>query len=307
MKKSLKPAAMFVSLVSVSLFLLSATGVSGFTVTTNKADVRVNENAEIDLTCSYSADFGSNARVEWKFKDTKGSQKYVFYDGALTSSYKDRVVQYSGVNLRLSKVTRKDNGVFNCEVSGNGQFGDAKVTLTVLVPPSVPLCRIPSRVTTGNPALLSCHDSDGSPPSKYRWYRGGVLMPTDPNSMAGFKNSSYKLNPDNGNLEFIRTMKTDTNDYYCEAYNEVKPAQRCKGGKMEIRDVNKGGIAAAVIIPILLVALLIFGIWYANKKGYLPKRSESKPKTSVVYQPTTTFAGGDDDDGDFKQKSSFVV
>lgn len=37
-----------------------------------------------DLSCSYSADFGADARVEWKFQDAKGSQTYVFYDGKLT-------------------------------------------------------------------------------------------------------------------------------------------------------------------------------------------------------------------------------
>lgn len=37
-----------------------------------------------DLTCSYSADFGSSARVEWKFNDQKGSQVYVVFDGKPT-------------------------------------------------------------------------------------------------------------------------------------------------------------------------------------------------------------------------------
>lgn len=35
-------------------------------------------------------------------------------------------------NLRFSKMTRNDNGVYDCEVSGNGQFGETRVTVTVL-------------------------------------------------------------------------------------------------------------------------------------------------------------------------------
>lgn len=35
-------------------------------------------------------------------------------------------------NLRFTKVTRKDTGVYDCEVSGNSQFGEVRVTLTVL-------------------------------------------------------------------------------------------------------------------------------------------------------------------------------
>lgn len=42
-----------------------------------------------DLTCSYSGDYGANARVEWKFKDLKGSQTYVVFDGKPTSKYTD--------------------------------------------------------------------------------------------------------------------------------------------------------------------------------------------------------------------------
>ncbi|XP_070773197.1 F11 receptor, tandem duplicate 1 [Enoplosus armatus] len=293
-------------LVSVALFCLAATGVSGFTVTTNNADVRVKENDGTDLICKYSGDFGSNPRVEWKFKDPKGSQTYVIFDGKPTKPYSTRVSMY-GSNLRFSKVTRKDNGVYDCEVSGSGeQFGEVRVKMTVLVPPSPPLCRIPSSVTTGKLALMSCHDIDGSPPPKYRWYKDGTLLPPEPHKISGFKNATYRLNADNGNLEFPRATKVDSGQYYCEAFNDAGPPQRCKGAKMEVRDLNTGGIVAGVIVVLLLLALLGFGIWYANKKGYLPKKTESKPKPSVVYQPTSLY-GGDDEDGEFKQKSSFVV
>lgn len=40
----------------------------------------------IDLTCSYSADFGADARVEWKFKNLLGSQVYVVFDGKPTGA-----------------------------------------------------------------------------------------------------------------------------------------------------------------------------------------------------------------------------
>ncbi|XP_074528404.1 F11 receptor, tandem duplicate 1 [Halichoeres trimaculatus] len=293
-------------LVSVALFLLAATGVSGFSVTTSNPDVRVKENMGGDLTCTYSGDFGSNARVEWKFKDLKGSQVYVVFDGKTTEPYSSRVKVHNN-NLRFDSMTRRDNGVYDCEVSGNGKFGEVRVKLTVLVPPSPPLCRIPASVTTGRPTKLTCHDSDASPPPAYRWYKDGVLLPPEPSKIAGFKNATFKINVDTGNLEFPRTTKADSGQYYCEAVNEAGPPQRCKGAKMEIRDLNTGGIVAGVIVALLLVALLIFGLWYANKKGYLPKKTESKPKPSVVYQPTSAYGGDEDDDGEFKQKSSFVV
>nr|XP_046266083.1 F11 receptor, tandem duplicate 1 [Scatophagus argus] len=292
-------------LVSVALFFLAATGVCGFSVTTSDPDVRVKENEGTDLKCSYSADFGSNPRVEWKFKDLEGSQTYVVFNGQPTAQYATRVTVY-GSNLRFSKVTRKDNGVYNCEVSGNNQFGETRVKLTVLVPPSPPVCKIPSSVTTGTTTILTCRDKDGSPPPTYKWYKAGTLLPPDPSKISGFKNATYKLNTVNGTLEFPSVSKVDTGDYYCEAVNDAGPPQSCRATRMEVHDLNTGGIVAAVIIVLLLLVLLGFGIWYAHKKGYLPKKSESKIKSNVVYQPPSLY-GGEDEDGDFKQKSSFVV
>lgn len=297
---------MFVlGLVSLALFHYTATGVWGFTVTSSNPDAQVKQNEGIDLSCQFSADFGTDARVEWKFKDLKGSQTYVIFDGKPTAHYVSRVTMY-GSNLRFNKVTVKDNGVYDCEVSGKGQFGETRVKLTVLVPPGIPMCKVPSSVTTGKRATLTCQDSVGSPPPTYKWYKDGVPLPTDPKTVAGFKNLTYNLNPKSGTLEFGMASKTDTASYYCVAENTAGPPQQCRAAKMEVRDLNTGGIVAGVIIFLLLLALLGFGIWYAYKKGYLPKKTD-KPKSNVVYQPPSVYAGGEEDDGDFKQKSSFVV
>jgi len=37
-------------------------------------------------------------------------------------------------------------------------------------------------------------------------------------------------------------------------------------------DLNVGGIVAGVIVALLAVGLLIFALWFANKKGYLPSK-----------------------------------
>lgn len=74
------------------------------------------------------------------------------------------------------------------------------------VPPSPPLCRIPTSVTTGKAAYMSCHDSDGSPPPTYRWYRDDTLLPDEPQKIVAFKNATYSLNPDNGNLVSYKAL-----------------------------------------------------------------------------------------------------
>ncbi|XP_064786666.1 junctional adhesion molecule A-like [Oncorhynchus masou masou] len=295
---------MFVSgLVSVFLFF-HATGVEAFMVTTKNPNVRAKENEGADLYCTPSADFGADARVEWKFRDMKGSTTYVIFDGKPTTLYEGRVTKFDGM-LRFSKVTRKDNGQYQCEVSNKQYVGDVNVNLTVLVPPSVPMCRIPTSVTTGHRVLLSCHDAEGSPSPTYKWYKDKTPLPENPSQFPAFKNYTYKINPLNGNLEFPSALVIDTGDYSCEAMNDAGPVQRCQAVRMEVRNINTGGIVAGVIVALLALALLCFGLWYAHRKGYMPRKSESKPKPSVVYQPTSE--SGDEEDGEFRQKSSFVV
>uniref|UniRef100_A0A1A8PLA8 Junctional adhesion molecule A n=1 Tax=Nothobranchius rachovii TaxID=451742 RepID=A0A1A8PLA8_9TELE len=292
-------------LVSVLLFF-SFAGVSSFSVTTSNADVKVKENAGADLTCTVSADFGSNPRVEWKF-DKLGSQTFVVFNGVVTDPYASRVTLYSRSNLRFSKVTREDTGVYTCEASSSTSgLQKATVKLTVLVPPSVPICGVPDSVTTGKSATLTCFDPAASPPPTYRWYKDGTLLPSDPSKFAGFQNATYKLDPATGKLDFPSAAKMDSGQYYCEVSNEAGPTQKCQAQRMEVRDLNTGGIVAGVIIFLLLLGLVIFGVWYANKKGYLPTaKTEGKHRMDAVYQPTSH--GGDDDNGEFKQKSSFVV
>lgn len=287
---------------------ISVTGLhAAFTVTVANPSVKVKENEGVDLKCSYTTDFEPNPRVEWKFKDLRGSQTLVYFDNQPTGKYAGRITVYNGgKDLRFNKVTRADTGDYDCEVSGNGGYGENTIKLTVLVPPSKPVSRIPSSVTTGNNVRLTCFDADGSPPSTYKWYKDNTALPEDPTKFPNFKNLTYKMNVFNGNLEFASVSKLDTGSYFCEASNGEGVPQRGDAVRLEVHDLNVGGIVAGVIVALLAVGLLLFGLWFASKKGYLPKKAESKPKQQAVYtQPRTDDI--DDGDGEFRQKSSFVV
>ncbi|XP_026854309.2 F11 receptor, tandem duplicate 1 [Electrophorus electricus] len=282
---------------------LQATGLHAFSATTSALHVTVKENSGADLKCDYSADFGSLPRVEWKFQNYKGSQSLIYYDGQITAPYKVRFSQYPG-GLRIEKTVRTDTGDYSCEVSGNGGYAEITIKLTVLVPPSVPISRIPTSVTTGQNVLLTCFDKEGSPPCTYKWYKDNTPLPEDPTKFPNFQNMTYKMNAQNGNLEFPSVSKAATGNYFCEASNGQGPAQRGQAVLMEVRDVNTGGIVAGIIVALLAIALLCFGLWYANKKGYLPKIPKSQTKKSVYTQPRAEYT---DNDGEFRQKSSFVV
>ncbi|XP_076153673.1 junctional adhesion molecule A-like isoform X2 [Alosa pseudoharengus] len=296
--------------VLLLLVLLCATGAQAFTASTSTPTVKVKENEGADLKCTHSGDFGADARVEWKFQDVKATHtSLVIYDGQATASYVGRVVQYAG-GLRFNKVTRKDTGLYICSVAGNGFSADAKVALTVLVAPSVPVSRIPESVKLGTNVKLTCSDSQASPPPTYNWYKNNAPLPVDPSNFPNYRNMSYKLNPATGTLVFPVVSQIDEGQYFCESTNTAGPPQRSVATKMAVYGVNTGGVVAGVIILLILLVLLIVGLWFAHRKGYLAKVKERvsgsrRQQNSAVYRPTSDY--GDDEEGEFKPKSSFVV
>lgn len=58
-------------------------------------------------------------------------------------------------------------------------------------------------------------------------------------------------------------------------------------------DLNTGGIVAGVIVALLLLALLGFGIWYANKKGYLPSEFSLSAWMLLIWQVTIETGCGE--------------
>ncbi|XP_048043664.1 F11 receptor, tandem duplicate 2 isoform X1 [Megalobrama amblycephala] len=223
---------------------ISVTGLyASFTVSVSNPLITVKENEGVDLKCSYTADFGATPRVEWKFKDLKGYQFFIYFDSMLTAEYEGRITVYNG-GLRFDKVTQADTGDYDCEVSGNGGYDEKTIKLTVLVPPSKPVSRIPSSVTTGSNVLLTCFDNVGSPPPTYKWYKDNTPLPDDPSKFPTFKNLTYKMNVFNGNLEFPSVSKLDIGSYFCEAGNGEGVTQRGDAVRMDVLDVDSSQVPA---------------------------------------------------------------
>lgn len=62
------------------------------------------------------------------------------------------------------------------------------------------MVNVPSSVTIGNRAVLTCSEKDGSPPSEYSWFKDGMLMAIDAKKTRAFINSSYTVDPKSGDL-----------------------------------------------------------------------------------------------------------
>ncbi|KAG9462439.1 hypothetical protein GDO78_014115, partial [Eleutherodactylus coqui] len=226
-------------------------------------------------------------------------------------SYKNRA-QYYPQGLRLRGVTRKDAGEYVCEVSdtssGSVGYMEVKTQLQVqgkedsrrsphggfyalfltsfvsLVPPSVPVARVPTSASIGSSVTLACVENDGFPRPKISWYKNNILMPENPKSNPIFQNTTYTMDPNTGDLTFNPVMQLDSGEYLCEASN-ANGLQRSTAVFMETYERNVGGIVAAVIIVLLILGLIAFGVWFAYSRGYIGKKTNKK----VIYsQPSET-------------------
>ncbi|XP_055258527.1 junctional adhesion molecule A [Moschus berezovskii] len=269
-------------------------------VQTYEPVVKVPENKPAKLSCSYSG--FSSPRVEWKFThgDIRG---LVCYNNKITASYEDRVT-FSDSGITFHSVTRKDTGMYTCMVSdeGGNTYGEVTVQLIVLVPPSKPTINVPSSVTIGSRAVLTCSEKDGSPPSEYKWFKDGVEMPVEPKSNRAFSNSSYTLNHKTGELIFDPVSASDTGDFTCEAQNGYESPVRSDTVHMDAVELNVGGIVAAVLVTLILLGALIFGIWFAYSRGYFDRAKKGTSSKKVIYSQPSARS-----EGEFRQTSSFLV
>ncbi|XP_029881605.1 junctional adhesion molecule A isoform X1 [Aquila chrysaetos chrysaetos] len=278
---------------------VAAASLVGAQVTSETKEVP--ENKPADIPCSAYRSSWSNPRIEWKFQ--KGSSLVLFYyGGELTEPYKNRV-QFSPTTIHFNTVTREDTGKYICEVVGDGShIAKSEVNLIVQVPPSKPVAHVPTSATIGSKAVLRCTETDGSPPPTFRWYKDSMLMPANPKTSLTFRNSSYTLDPVTGELIFEPLSGFDTGDYYCEAMNNVGSPQKSDVIHMEASEVNVGGIVAAVVVLLMVLALVAFGIWFAYSRGFFSKRKDSTAGKKVIYSQPSHRS-----EGEFKQTSSFLV
>ncbi|NWI99292.1 JAM2 protein, partial [Crypturellus undulatus] len=103
------------------------------------------------------------------------------------------------------------------------------------VPPTTPICEVPSSAMTGTVVELSCKENEGSPPSNYQWYKNGVaLLEKTGTGGARAANVTYTMNKKSGTLLFNTVTRNDTGEYFCEASNGIGLSQKCAVKRMQV-------------------------------------------------------------------------
>ncbi|XP_024909722.1 coxsackievirus and adenovirus receptor homolog, partial [Cynoglossus semilaevis] len=83
-------------------------------------------------------------------------------------------------SVSLSDVRLTDTATYQCKVKKSPGVDSRKVTLVVMVPPSVPKCWVQGGEEKGSDVVLRCESAQGSKPLTYTWTRdtGGAVPAT---------------------------------------------------------------------------------------------------------------------------------
>uniref|UniRef100_A0A3B3W392 Cell surface A33 antigen-like n=1 Tax=Poecilia latipinna TaxID=48699 RepID=A0A3B3W392_9TELE len=138
--------------------------------------------------------------------------------------YEGRVSVDANVNggtgkadLKLSSITTADNKKYECQVQNPkdnvGKDADT-TTLTVLVAPSKPICKIEGTASYGQNVSLTCVSEEGSPPPTYKWNRYDVQ-----NNSGAFPPKTTE------STLFLYNLTKETSGFYiCTSANKIRSA-----------------------------------------------------------------------------------
>uniref|UniRef100_A0A8C7X201 Junctional adhesion molecule 2b n=1 Tax=Oryzias sinensis TaxID=183150 RepID=A0A8C7X201_9TELE len=203
-----------------------------------------------------------------------------FYFPSSSGSYAGRA-QIEGATLTIHSVTLKDSGEYRCEVTASEDhvsLGEATVTLSVLVPPHVPSCDVPSSVFIGADLELLCKDKLSVPPATYSWYK-------DNKPLKATGDTPYSVDTKKGTLKLQSVSKADSGMYRCESSNSVGAPKSCVAQQLKVLDypLNMTILVAGASGFVALVLICCICICVCRRRGCCKK--SKKTKSNKPFNP----------------------
>uniref|UniRef100_A0A8D3AYD6 Ig-like domain-containing protein n=1 Tax=Scophthalmus maximus TaxID=52904 RepID=A0A8D3AYD6_SCOMX len=229
------------------------------------------EGESVTLGCSYApspVDAGE-LDIEWSVvspdttrKDRMlmsytGGTQYVHADRALAKGLRFAAADPSrgDASLTIAALSPAHGATYQCKVKKNPGVDARKLSLVVMVKPSVPECWVEGGELVGEAAALHCRSARGSTPLTYSWRRetAGAVLPA-----AATQNSVT------GELKISNHSQSLAGVYLCEVNNAVG-AQRCRINLKAIKPPNRAAVIVGTAVGslLLIVILLVFiGLLY---------------------------------------------
>ncbi|XP_041923459.1 V-set and immunoglobulin domain-containing protein 2-like [Alosa sapidissima] len=225
-----------------------------------KSPVYVQEGEAAELSCTYLTKGDPKFTLEWRYAPPGvpaiQAKDVLYYDGQL---YKQQLwdsrmslLQYPPSNgvasLRIQKVRLSDAGIYICDVKTPSDWtnsGRGLINLTVLTPPSWPVCQLTGKTYVGNDVTLQCQSATGNPRPIYAWSR-----------------TNHQVLPQNavtdqisGSLVLRNLSISLAGTYTCTASNEY--GRTACSLTISVSYVGTAGVVGGAVMGVFLVLLLL--------------------------------------------------
>ncbi|XP_048017481.1 V-set and immunoglobulin domain-containing protein 2-like [Megalobrama amblycephala] len=245
-----------------------------------KPAVFVRSGSSAELTCTYNTHVSEGFTLEWRYASpgtpAVQAKRLLYYNGRVfwVNSWDGRMAlvqnpPVSGVaSIRIVSAQTSDAGLYICEVTNPNDWsgsGQGLINLTVLVPPSVPVCQLQGNTYVGNYITLICQSSQGLPTPIYSWHRE--------QNVAALPADSFIEDQRTGSLILRNLSEAFASTYTCKASNELGQAV-CS---ITLRMTYEGRSAAAIggVLMGVFFVLLLIGVTFSyvtwNTKKHIQK------------------------------------
>ncbi|XP_074833262.1 V-set and immunoglobulin domain-containing protein 2 [Carettochelys insculpta] len=232
--------------------------------------------SSVELPCHYTTSVDKNFMLEWRFAPgsaapEQGQQILYFTNGKLytpgSQAARLRLLHdpptMGEATLQLENVRASDSGTYICEVNNPPDFygsSSGSIRLTVLMPPSTPVCKVTESAHVGGEATLTCSSVEGVPAPIYTWSRL--------DSKSALPLANMVLDERTGKLQLTNLSLAFSGTYQCVASNQFGHAS-CQV-TISVSGAAEAGVVAGVVIGVLLVLFLLgaaglYLFWYRRK------------------------------------------
>ncbi|CAB1348694.1 unnamed protein product [Coregonus sp. 'balchen'] len=182
---------------------LKLVSVRALDVTVTQSSIQVARGQAAILPCSFSTSAAlNNLNIIWMvipLSNANQPEQVIIYQGgqvfSLANHLNGRVgfvatMPSTSASIFINNTQLSDTGTYQCLVNNLPDRGGRNIGvigLTVLVPPSVPACRIQGTLDVGADIMLMCSSEEGIPTPSYVWEKLESLPRLPHTAMQGIK------------------------------------------------------------------------------------------------------------------------
>ncbi|XP_010892285.1 V-set and immunoglobulin domain-containing protein 8a [Esox lucius] len=264
------PWSCLFGICAITVFLYPGGGMGMQLTSTGPQTVQVAQGERVTLGCTYTSEPGDTGDldIEWSMISPDATQKdqlllsyaggikYVHGTSGLTKGldFATDDPSLGNASLTIASLSPAHSATYQCKVKKSPGVDMRKVSLVVLVRPSVPKCWLEGEEVVGEDISLRCNSSQGSTPLNYAWRRDTGPIP-----------ATATQNHVTGVLSISNHSEGFAGIYTCEVTNAVGD-ERCTIKLTADKPANRAGVIIGTVVGclllIIIVAILIWLVLY---------------------------------------------